>query len=193
MLDIRNAYLILLFIYTFVIFVMIMIRDYYNNNRSFIKSLNLFNACLFIFVIGLIINIVGNNFYDKGDWYSLKNVFLAKGYCAYLFSFIIFLTSYYSVYVFNFDLWLIPGKNKKSLFYFIYYIVSLALIFVLPITISIKNGGFAFEGPSVIFTIIFAFSAYSIVVIEFIKNIKNTDYFKTFSPFLFLALIILAI
>ncbi len=102
MLDIRNAYLILLFIYTFVVFLMIMIRDYYNNNKSFLKSFNLFNGCLFIFVMGLVINIVGNNFYDSNNWYSLKNVLLAKGYCAYLFSFIIFLTSYYCVNIFNF-------------------------------------------------------------------------------------------
>ena len=193
MLDIRNAYLILLFIYTFVVFLMIMIRDYYNNNRSFIKSVNLFNGCLFIFVLGLIINIVGNNFYDSNNWYSLKNVLLAKGYCAYLFSLIIFLTSYYCVNIFNFELYLSPTKNKKSALYFGIYILSLILIFALPITISLKNGNFAFEGPSVIFTMIVAFSSYTIVIINFFINIKKINYFSAFSPFLFLSLIILAV
>ncbi len=193
MLDIRNAYLILLFIYTFVVFLMIMIRDYYNNNKSFLKSFNLFNGCLFIFVMGLVINIVGNNFYDSNNWYSLKNVLLAKGYCAYLFSFIIFLTSYYCVNIFNFELHLLPTKNKKSALYFGIYILSMIAIFALPITINIKNGGFAFSGPSVIFTMVGAFSAYSVVIINFLINIKKIDYFSAFSPFLFLALIILAI
>jgi len=193
MLDIRNAYLILLFIYTFVIFLMMMIRDYYNNNKSFLKSFNLFNGCLFIFILGLLINIVGNNFYDSKNWYSLKNVLLAKGYCAYLFSLIIFLTSYYCVNIFNFELHLSPTKNKKSALYFGIYILSMIAIFALPITISIRNGGFAFEGPSVIFTMVGAFSAYSVVIINFLINIKKIDYFSAFSPFLFLALIILAI
>ena len=193
MLDIRNAYLILLFIYTFVIFVMIMVRDYYNNNKSFIKSLNLFNGCLFIFVIGLIINIVGNNFYDSENWYSLRNVILAKGYCAYLFSLVVFLSSYYCVNIFNFDMVLVPKRNKKSAAYTIFYILSMVLIFSLPITISLKSGGFAFKGPSVIYTMVGAFAAFSIVVINFFANIKKIDYFSAFSPFLFFSLIMLAI
>ncbi|MCR5483358.1 MAG: response regulator, partial [Bacilli bacterium] len=147
----------------------------------------------FIFVLGLLINIVGNNFYDSKNWYSLKNVLLAKGYCAYLFSLIIFLTSYYCVNIFNFELHLSPTKNKKSALYFGIYILSMIAIFALPITISIRNGGFAFEGPSVIFTMVGAFSAYSVVIINFLINIKKIDYFSAFSPFLFLALIILAI
>ena len=193
MLDIRNAYLILVFIYTLVIFVMIMIRDYYNNNKSIVKSLNVFNGCLFIFIIGLIINLLGVNFCNKDDLYSPWNVILAKGYCAYLFSFIIFLSSYYCVNIFEFELYLVPTRNKKSLIYFIYYMVSLVLIFALPITINLNNGNFAFNGLSVTYTMIVSFLAYGNVIFQFIKNIKNIDYFKTFSPFLFLALICLAI
>ena len=193
MLDIRNAYLIIVFIYSFVIFLMIMIRDYYNNNKSFVKSLNVFNGCLFIFVIGLVINLLGVNYYDKTNLYSTWNVILAKGYCAYLFSFMIFITSYYCVNIFDFKLYLVPSRNKKSLVYFIYYIISLAMIFILPITINLNNGNFAFKGLSVNYTMVAAFSAYFIVVIEFIKNIKYIDYYEAFSPFLFLALIVLAI
>ena len=193
MLDVRNAYLILIFIYSFVIFVMIMIRDYYNNNKSFKKTINLFNGCLFVFIVGLIINIIGNNFYDPINWYSLKNLLLAKSYCGYLFSLIVFLTSYYCVNIYNYELYINPTKNRKSAIYFMIYILSMILIYALPITINLKENNFAFEGPSVIFTMISSFSIYSIVIINFFINIKKTDYFKTFSPLLFLALIILAI
>ncbi|MBQ7240073.1 MAG: response regulator [Bacilli bacterium] len=189
--DIRNAYLGLLLAYSIVVFLLIMIRDT-NNNNSFKKSLNLFNTCLFVFIIGLVINILGNNFYDTSNWYSLKNVFLAKGYCAYLFSLIAFLSSYYCVNIFNFQMNVLP-KNKKSIFYFLFYIISIILIFALPITIELNDGRFSFTGLSVTYTMIAAFSSFVPVIIEFIMNIRKIDYFELFSPFLFFALCILSI
>ena len=189
--DIRNAYLGLLLTYSFVVFLLIMIRDT-NNNNSFKKSLNLFNTCLFVFIIGLVINILGNNCYDTSNWYSLKNVFLAKGYCAYLFSLIAFLSSYYCVNIFNFQMNVLP-KNKKSIFYFLFYIISMILIFALPITIELNEGRFSFTGLSVIYTMIASFSSFVPVIIESIINIRKIDYFEIFSPFLFFALCILSI
>ncbi len=189
--DIRNAYLGLLLTYSFVVFLLIMIRDT-NNNNSFKKSLNLFNTCLFVFIIGLVINILGNNCYDTSNWYSLKNVFLAKGYCAYLFSLIAFLSSYYCVNIFNFQMNVLP-KNKKSIFYFLFYIISMILIFALPITIELNEGRFSFTGLSVIYTMLASFSSFVPVIIESIINIRKIDYFEIFSPFLFFALCILSI
>ena len=189
--DIRNAYLGLLLAYSFVVFLLIMIRDT-NNNNSFKKSLNLFNTCLFVFIIGLVINILGNNYYDTSNWYSIKNVLLAKGYCAYLFSLIAFLSSYYCVNIFNFQMHVLP-KNKKSIFYFLFYIISMILIFALPITIELNDSGFSFTGLSVTYTMIASFSTFVHVIIESIKNIRKIDYFELFSPFLFFALCILSI
>lgn len=189
--DIRNAYLGLLLAYSIVVFLLIMIRDT-NNNNSFKKSLNLFNTCLFVFIIGLVINLLGNNFYDTSNWYSLKNVFLAKGYCAYLFSLIAFLSSYYCVNIFNFQMNVLP-KNKKSTFYFLFYIISMILIFALPITIELNEGRFSFTGLSVTYTMLASFSSFVPVIIESIMNIRKIDYFELFSPFLFFALCILSI
>ena len=192
MYDIRNAYLILIFIYTFVIYIMLLFKDRYSNKRTF-GTYNVFNICLTIFLVGILLSFFGINFYDKGDIYSIRNVIVAKMYCIYLFSFVTFLSSYYCVNVYNFDLHLIPNKNLKSMLFFIYFIVSIGFILALPITINIVNSDFTFTGWSPYFTVGASFISYSFVLILFFKNIKKLDYYKSLSSLLFFILIILCV
>ena len=192
MYDIRNAYLILIFIYTFVIYVMLLFKDRYSNRRTF-GTYNVFNICLTIFIVGILLSFFGINFYNKNDIYSIWNVLVAKFYCIYLFSFVTFLSSYYCINVYNYDLHLLPNKNFKSMLFFIYFIVSIGLILALPITINIVNSDFTFTGYSPFYTIGAAFVSYSIVIVLFFKNIKKVDYYKSMSSLLFFILILLCV
>ena len=85
MYDIRNAYLLLIFVYTFVVYVMLIFKDNYSNKKTF-RSYNIFNICLTIFLLGTLLAIFGMNFYNKENLYSTQNVIIAKLYCLYLFS-----------------------------------------------------------------------------------------------------------
>lgn len=192
MYDIRNAYLILIFGYTFVIYVMLMFKDRYGNKKTF-RSYNIFNICLTIFLTGIVISFIGMNFYDKSNLYSLSGVLLSKLYCIYLFSFVTFLSSYYCIHVFNVDLHLVPSKNRKSMIFFIYYVISVALILVFPITIKIIGSDFTFSGLSPYYTIIASFFSYLIVLYLFVKKIKEVDYYECFPALLFFFMILLCV
>lgn len=192
MYDIRNAYLLLIFVYTFVVYVMLIFKDHYSNKKTF-RSYNIFNICLTIFLLGTLLALFGMNFYDKENLYSTQNVIVAKLYCLYLFSFVTFLSSYFCIYVFKVDLHLVPGRNTKSTIFFMYYIICFAIILVLPINIKVIGTDFTFSGASPYFTVVASFFSYLFVLYLFVKKIKEVDYYECFPSLLFFFLISLCV
>ena len=183
MLDVKLASAIAVFVYTFLTFIQLLLKSYFNKKK--VLGFDFFNHVLIIFLSLTAVKIFGLFVINANNVNEPLTIFVVRLYLFLLFYFIYILVVYICRNVMYCDIKLVPGHNAISNFLLFEYVAAIVLIFSLPITILYDDGVFWARGPAFTFSYLLGGSTYLLVIYNFLKNYKQIDIFKAFGPIFF--------